>query len=191
MKARDTKKLFPHDHLLKPLLFFIPQTVKPNHITVLRMLLTPVVMWFLYIENYQVGVPLFLFTAFTDALDGTVARVRKQITEWGIFYDPVADKILIGSVILLIVIQHVNPFLAVALIVVELLIIVGGWYQRQRGIMRSANVWGKVKMFLEVTGVMFLLIALWLGVDLFVDLSHGTLVLAVIFAVVSLLTYSL
>lgn len=191
MKPRDPNKLFLHDYLLKPLVALIPQRVKPNHVTVFRMILTPIVLWFLFFENWRVGVPLFLFAAATDAFDGSLARIRKQITQWGTFYDPIADKMLIGSVILLIVIQHVNPIIAIALIIVEMLILVGGWYRRQRGKVATANIWGKVKMFLEVCGVMFLLAALWLGVDLFVDISHGTLVLAVIFAVVSLLTYSL
>ncbi|MFH1712189.1 MAG: CDP-alcohol phosphatidyltransferase family protein [Patescibacteria group bacterium] len=191
MKTRDPNKLFPHDYLLKPLVFLIPQAVKPNHITVFRMIMTPVVLWLLLIENYQIGVPLFIFIALTDALDGSLARLRKQITAWGTFYDPVADKLLIGSVILLIVIKYVNPILAVALIAVELMIIVGGWYKRHNGAVQSANIWGKIKMFLEVCGVMFLLISLWFGADIFVDISNGTLVLAVIFAIVSLLTYSL
>lgn len=191
MVRRDPEKLFPHDYLIKPFLGLIPDRLRPYHITVFRMLMTPVVLWFLYFEQYSIGVPLFLFAALTDAMDGSLARLRKQITDWGTFYDPVADKMLIGSVILLIVIQHVNPLLAVALILVELMIIVGGWYRRQRGKIHSANIWGKVKMVLEVCGVLFLLIALWGGVDLFVDLSQGTLVLAILFAVVSLLTYSL
>lgn len=191
MRERDPAKLFPHDHILKPFIALIPSRVRPNHITVFRMVLTPIVLWLLYIGDFTIGVPLFLFAAATDAIDGSLARIRKQITEWGTFYDPLADKMLIGSIILLLVIQHVNPFLAIALIVVEMMIMFGGWYRRQRGRIKSANVWGKVKMFLEVSGVMFLLVALWLGVDIFVDISSGTLVLAVIFAVVSLLTYSL
>ena len=155
------------------------------------MVLTPVVLWFLFIEQYTVGIPLFVAVGLTDAVDGSLARVRKQITPWGTFYDPVADKILIGSVLVLIVVEHVNPILAIALIVVELGLIMSGWYRRRRTGQMGANIWGKVKMMLEGLGILFLLIALWGGADLFVDLSTGTLILAVIFAIVSLLTYSL
>lgn len=169
----------------------LPHAVTPNHITIFRMIATPVVLLFLFFEQWEIGIPLFILTAFTDALDGSTARIRNQITEWGTFYDPVADKMFIGSVVLLIVIQHVNPILAIALITVELMIIAGGWYKRQKGRVQTANIWGKVKMFLEVSGVLWLLVALWLGVDLFVDFSNGSLVLALIFAIVSLLTYSL
>lgn len=176
---------------MKPFIWLIPHFVKPNHLTVLRMILTPIVLILLYLEQYSIGVPLFIFTAFTDALDGSLARIRAQITAWGTFYDPIADKILIGSVVLLIVIQHVNPYIAIAIITVELLIVLGGWYKRRQGEVGQANVWGKLKMFLEFCGVLFLLISLALGVDLFISLSEGTLILAIIFAIVSLLTYSL
>jgi CDP-diacylglycerol--glycerol-3-phosphate 3-phosphatidyltransferase len=188
---RDPSHLFPHDRLLRPVIGLIPEFIRPNHLTILRFLLTPVVLWLLLIERYEYGVPLFLIATLTDALDGTLARIRKQITEWGTFYDPLADKMLIGSVLLLIVIQHINPWIAAALILVELLLIIGGWYRRQRGRIKSANIWGKVKMLLQVIGVSMLLISLMFGVDLFVDLSQGTLILAILFAVISLLTYSL
>jgi len=191
MHERDPRKLFPHDTLMKPFVWLIPSFVHPNHLTVARMIMTPIVLWVLYVQNYRLGIPLFVLTAFTDALDGSLARIRKQITDWGTFYDPVADKLLIGSVVLLIVVQHVNPVIAFALILLELLLILGGWYGRQHGRIKSANVWGKVKMLLQFFGVFFLLIALWLGVDLFIEISNGTLILAIIFAIVSLLTYSL
>ena len=191
MHKRDPEQLFPHDKLLRPFLVLVPRCVHPNHVTIARMVLTPAVLYFLFREHYQIGVPLFILTSATDALDGTLARVRKQITKWGTFYDPVADKLLIGSVIVLILIQHVNPLIAFGVIAVEILMLAGGWYKRQRGMEVTANVWGKIKMCLEFAGVLFLLIALWLGMDLFIDLSEGTLILAIIFAVVALLTYSL
>lgn len=191
MSHRDPNKLFFHDSLMKPFVLWLPKRVKPNHLTILRLVLIPIVLILLYIEIYSVGVPLFIFAAFTDAMDGSLARLRKQITEWGTFYDPVADKILIGSVLLLIVIKHVNPILAIALVIVELGLIFGGWYRRRMGTVGHANVWGKIKMFLEFSGLLLILIALWSGASLFIDLSNGTLILALVFAIASLLTYSL
>ncbi|MFA6522268.1 MAG: CDP-alcohol phosphatidyltransferase family protein [Patescibacteria group bacterium] len=189
--ARDAHKPFPHDKYLYWFIQWIPRWVEPNHITLLRLILTPFVIIFLLYENYDVGVPLFIFTALTDAVDGTLARMRKQVTPWGIFYDPVADKILIGSVVLLVVIQHINFYIAIGMVAVELMLIIGGWYRRRKTHIESANIWGKIKMILEVIGVLCLLIALWSGVDLFVQISNGTLIVALLFAIVSLLTYSL
>ena len=153
--------------------------------------MTPVVLWLLYVQQFSVGIPLFLFVAFTDALDGSTARIRKQITEWGTFYDPLADKILIGSVVLLVVVQHVNLFFGLLIVLVEALLIAGGVIRKHNGKVVSANVFGKTKMFLQVTGVLLLLIALWAGFDLFIPISVGTLSLAVVFAIISLFTYGL
>ena len=153
--------------------------------------MTPVVVWLLFFENYTVGVPLFFIVAFTDTLDGTLARTRKQITSWGAFWDPVADKILISLTILLIVVQHINLYLGLLVIFVELVTITGGLVRKRHGIVTHANVWGKIKMCLQVAGVLALLISLWLGVDLFIDVSTGTFSLAIVFAVISLFTYGI
>jgi CDP-diacylglycerol--glycerol-3-phosphate 3-phosphatidyltransferase len=188
---RDPHQLYPHDNLMKPIIGLIPNWIKPNHFTIARMILTPVVLLLLFFENYNIGVPLFIITAFTDAIDGSLARLRNQITDWGSFYDPVADKLFIGSVILIILIQHVNPLLGYIIIILECLMIAGGWYKRRHGSHVQANVWGKIKMLLQFCGVCFLLIALWFGIDLFIPISYGTLILGLIFAIVALLTYSL
>lgn len=160
-------------------------------VTVFRFICIPFVLYFLAIENYSFGVPFFIFVAFTDAIDGSLARVRKQITEWGTFYDPVADKILISSVVLLVVVTHVNLVFGLIIVFLEVLIIIGGYFRKLDGKITSANIFGKMKMFLQVLGVGFLLIALWAGYDLFIPVSIGTLSLAIVFAVISLFTYGL
>jgi CDP-diacylglycerol--glycerol-3-phosphate 3-phosphatidyltransferase len=189
---RDPSKLYPHDRLLAATLIpLIPRQVHPNHITVLRLFMIPIVLLFLAVGEYAIGVPLFFFAAFTDALDGSLARVRKQITDWGTFYDPVADKILIGSVVLLIVVRYINVWFGLLIVLLELLIIAGGYARKRQGHLTTANVFGKTKMFLQVMGVLFVLIAVWMGEDLFLDISVGTLALAILFAVLSLFTYGL
>lgn len=191
-QPRDPAKLYPHDRLFAvTLLPLIPRQVHPNHITVLRLFMIPIVLVYLATGQYEIGIPLFFFAAFTDALDGSLARARKQITDWGTFYDPVADKLLIGSVVLLIVVKHINIFFGFLIVFLELLIVLGGYVHKRQGQVTSANLFGKTKMFLQVMGVMFLLIALWAGVDLFVDISIGTFSLAIVFAVLSLLTYGI
>ncbi len=73
----------------------------------------------------------------------------------------------------------------------ELLIVYGGYKHKKEGRDVTANVFGKTKMFFQVLGVTLLLIALWAGANLFVDLSVGSLSLAIVFAVISLFTYGL
>ncbi len=189
-KPRDPAKLYAHDRLLEATVIrLIPPQVHPNHVTVLRLFLIPFVLLFLAAGDYRIGVPLFLFAALTDALDGSLARTRRQITEWGTFYDPVADKLLIGSVVLLIVVRYINVWFGILIVFIEMLIVAGGLHRKREGHVTSANVFGKTKMVLQVTGVMCILVAVWLGADLFVNLSIGTLTLATVFAILSLLTY--
>lgn len=190
--TNENIKLFPHDHLMRwTVIPLIPRFIQPNHITIFRLLATPLVVLLLLMENYAWGVPLFLFVSFTDAIDGSLARLRKQITPWGTFYDPVADKLLIGLVVILIVFKHINVWFGIMIVVVELLIAAGALYRKFKGRSGAANVYGKIKMLLQVIGVGFLLLALWLGVDLFIPFSIGTFSVALVFAMISLWTYGL
>lgn len=189
---RDPHTLYPHDRLLgATVIRLIPAFVTPNALTWLRFALTPFVLYFLSVGNYAVGVPLFVLTAFTDALDGSLARLRNRITEWGSTFDPVADKFLIASVLLLVVIRHMNPIFGIAIVLLEILIVIGGIIRKRRGHAVMANGVGKIKMLLQFLGVTLLLVAIWSGIDLFIPFSMATLSLAIVFAILSLLTYGL
>jgi len=182
-------KLGPHDRLFAATLDkVIPRSVLPNHITVFRFFLTPFVIFFVATGDFAVGMPLFVFAALTDAVDGSLARVRRQITEWGILYDPLADKLLIGSVLFVIVLKYVNFTLGIALLLIEAAMIVGAWIRHRKGRIQPANTWGKIKMVTEVVGIALLLLALWLDVSILVDISAGTLAIALITAIVSVLS---
>ena len=73
----------------------------PNKLTLLRMFAIPVFMFFIIFPVFGpvwspvVAAVLFLLTAFTDMLDGRIARARNMITDFGKFLDPLADKLLI------------------------------------------------------------------------------------------------
>ncbi|MBU0540101.1 CDP-alcohol phosphatidyltransferase family protein [Patescibacteria group bacterium] len=190
--TNETAKVYPHDRLLSAVLIrFLPKQLHPNHITLLRFLLIPFVLWYVWKGDWSVAVPLFVFAAFTDALDGSIARIRKEITVWGTFADPAADKLLIGSVVVLFVAKEVNSIFAAIIVLVEALILLTGLIRRKKKWVISANWAGKLKMLFQVIGVTMLLVAKWSGLSLLVPFSIGTLTIAIVFAVVSLLTYSL
>ena len=192
MLHRDPSKLFPHDYVMRyTFVPLVPRFITPNMITVFRLMLVPFILFFLFYDNFQIGVPLFLFAAFTDALDGSVARLRHQVTEWGTFYDPFADKLLVGSVVILVVMQHINPIFGALILFVDTMIIIGGYIRKKQGKPMGSNLFGKTKMFCQVLGISLLLIALWAGFDLFIPFSVGTFALAIVLAVISLFTYGL
>ncbi len=191
LMTNENIRFYPHDHLIRYLFdWWIPQWIRPNHLTVVRLLFTPVVLWMLWQERWIETLGLFLFAAFTDVLDGSIARLRKRITVWGTVADPVADKLLIGTVSLLFVARVVGAWLALIVLLMELLVVSGVLYRRSKGKISSANVFGKTKMFLQVTAIVCLLLSQIFGFAFFVSLALGCFLVSFLFAFISFLTYS-
>ena len=189
---RDPNKLFPHDRLLQATMIrFIPPFVTPNAVTWLRFLMTPFVLYLLYIGDFAAGVPLFVLAAFTDALDGSMARVRKEITEWGMLYDPIADKFLISSVVLLVVIKYLHPAIGLTVVGLEAALVIGGIIRKRMGFRVMANVIGKAKMVTQFAGITILLIAVWTATPALFPIAVAVFGLAIVLAVASLFTYGL
>ena len=123
-------KVLYHDKLLAAtFLRLFPRIIHPNHITVFRFIATPIVAVMMLYGRYTIGLVAFLVVAFTDALDGSMARTRGQITEWGKVYDPLADKILIGSVVFIIVLRYIDLWTSLIIISLEFLIITAAWWR--------------------------------------------------------------
>jgi len=185
-------KIFFHDRLLEAsILKLFPKIIKPNHITVFRFLATPIVIYLMATQRYTVGLCAFLITAFTDALDGSMARTRNQITQWGRIYDPVADKILISSMVFIIVLKYLDPLVAYLIVSIEIVIIITAWFRLRFGYKVEANIWGKIKMNLQVIGVAILLLSIIFDWAALLPFASGSLYIAIAFAIVSLLTYGI
>ena len=185
-------KVFPHDRFLAAtVLKLVPRSITPNMITVVRFALTPLVAYLMCSKQYTVGLIAFIVTAFTDAMDGSMARTRDQITDWGKVYDPVADKVLIATMVFIIILRYMDPWTAYMIVFIEILIVLVAWLRLKKGITVQANVWGKIKMILQVTGVIILLLSLVFSWGALLPLASGALYLAIAFAIVSLLTYGI
>ncbi len=185
-------RIFWHDKLLAgTVLKLFPRWILPNYLTVFRLAATPFVALLMFYEHYSVGLFAFLLVAFSDALDGAMARTRNQITEWGKIYDPLADKILIGSMVFIIILRYIDFWTAIIIIGIEFIIILVAWIRKIKGIKMQANIWGKIKMILQVTGVAILLLSIVFDWGTLLPLASGVLYLAIAFAIVSLLTYGI
>jgi CDP-diacylglycerol--glycerol-3-phosphate 3-phosphatidyltransferase len=192
LMTNENVRLYPHDKVMDILVIrFLPRWLTPNQITLLRFALIPVVVLNIAQMNLDVGIPLFLFAAFTDVVDGSLARLRKQITTWGTLADPAADKLLISSVALLIVVRLLGWTMAWTMIGVELAIVCSGLIRRKKQWVISANWAGKIKMLLQVIGVTLLLLAAALHLPILIPLAAAVLWMAIFAAVVSFFTYSL
>jgi phosphatidylglycerophosphate synthase len=156
-----------------------------------RLLATPLVVWLIYIGNYAWGLPIFLAVALTDAMDGSMARTRDQITKWGIVFDPIADKLLVGSVLIVLVLQNLSHLLGIAIITIEAIVALGGLYSHRTGDVHMANYLGKMKMLLQVFGLAFLIIAAYTGSTIMHSLATITLATSIAFAVSNVVAFGL
>lgn len=181
----------PYDRLLAPtILPFIPSYVRPNHVTMVRFLASPFVFWLLWEGEYGWGLLAFLLTALTDAIDGSMARTRRQITVWGTIYDGVADKFLIGGVVLILVLKHLGLWLAGFILGLELFTIVGAFYYKRKGILHPANWWGKIKMNLQVLATVALLVDLIWSRPAFSDISVWIFGASFVFGILSIIAHA-
>ena len=188
-RAKYLSKISPIDRWLKILfLGLIPKSVTPNHITVFRFVTIPFILVLLTDNHYLSATILFLFSAFSDALDGALARTTGQITRWGILADPLADKLLVGSVGFIMISKFLSWQLAVVIVVLELFMIASAYY-RYTGEVVPAKTTGKIKMVFQCVGIIFLFFYVLFGGGFWLLLSSIALVLAVVFAILSLLIY--
>jgi hypothetical protein len=87
----------------------------PNFLTLLRLLLVPVVVFYIRDGRYWLAGWLFGAAAFTDILDGAAARWTGANTQVGAYLDPIADKCLLSGVYLALAWAHIVPWWLVAL----------------------------------------------------------------------------
>ncbi|MEK6527831.1 MAG: CDP-alcohol phosphatidyltransferase family protein, partial [Nitrospirota bacterium] len=78
----------------------------PNILTIARIVLLPFFAVSLIYGNYDYALILFLLASVTDVLDGYVARIKKQATDFGSILDPVADKFLLITAFIIISVQN-------------------------------------------------------------------------------------
>ena len=94
----------------------------PNQLTVLRIILTPV-FFFLFISGdpllIQISLIVFIIAALTDWYDGWLARKFNYITDWGKFWDPLADKILTSTAFFAFVLVDLIPLWMVILVILR------------------------------------------------------------------------
>ena len=98
----------------------------PNIITLVRLALIPVVAYFLVAKAYGLALPIFLVAALTDVVDGYIARRFKLVSALGATLDPIADKLNVFVVTMLLAWQGLIPIWLAIAIVLRDVIIVGG-----------------------------------------------------------------
>ena len=130
----------------------------PNLLTIARLLATPYVFYLFFEKQYTAVLWWFGFIAFTDVLDGFIARQFKAATKLGAYLDPIADKLLLsGTFLVLAVSRDIDTWLAIVVLGRDVLILGAAVYFFLRSQKRSfpPSKWGKASTFIQVLFVMF------------------------------------
>ena len=136
-----------------------------NKLTVFRIILVPVMMLVpvLGLNQELLEIPLtyliidliFIIASITDKLDGYIARSRNQITTFGKFLDPIADKILVIVAMLMLVGSGKIPYWIPAIVVIREFMVSG--YRlvavQKNGNVIAASIWGKIKTATQMVGL--------------------------------------
>ena len=165
-----------------------------NALTVLRLLLVPVFIWLSLLPGDRTrlaAVVVFVVAAFTDRLDGQLARSRGLVTSFGKIVDPIADKALtLSAFILLSVNNRLWWWVTILIVVRELSITVMRFFMLRRAVM-AASRGGKIKTALQMVGLVGLLTpwsALFLPVGLAAFLLGASYVVVAAALIVTVVT---
>ena len=177
-----------------------------NKLTIFRIVLVPImaVIPYLNIQGDFLGMPLmyflmeliFIVASITDKLDGYIARSRNQVTTFGKFLDPLADKILVlTAMVLLVELDKIPAWIPVIVLAREFL--VSGYRLiavEKGGKVISASIWGKLKTVTQMIAIILVMFdknAFWdcfrgglTGVDFGINLVATLLLLISTFATI-------
>ncbi|WP_430882732.1 CDP-diacylglycerol--glycerol-3-phosphate 3-phosphatidyltransferase [Fusibacter sp. JL216-2] len=129
-----------------------------NQLTILRILLVPVFMYFLLAGNMNLAAAIFIIASLTDFLDGYLARKMNLITNLGKFMDPLADKVLVmAAFICLVEIGSVSSWAVVIILGREFIVSIFRAVAAAEGIVIAASWWGKLKTNSQMLAIVLLL----------------------------------
>lgn len=129
----------------------------PNKLTVLRMVLVPFFMAFL-MQNAAwcrtVALAIFVIASITDAIDGHLARSRNQITTFGKFMDPIADKMLTtAAFVVLLSLGRMSPWALMIILVREFIVSGIRLLAAAKGTVIAASMSGKIKTVSQMVAI--------------------------------------
>lgn len=175
----------------------------PNQLTILRIILTPIFLYLFLSSNpfyIQISLAVFFIAALTDWYDGWLARKFNYISDWGKFWDPLADKILTSTAFLGFVLVGLLPLWMVLLIIIrDLVITLLRVYAEGRGYNFVTSYYAKWKTVLQMVFLYYLLI-LYVGLktkevysdnqDIFLVLSNHNMICFIMLVITVITVHS-
>lgn len=124
----------------------------PNLLTIMRMFLIPIflIVFYSHIDNSLIySILVFILSGITDVLDGYIARKNNLITKLGIVLDPLADKLMLSTVLICLATKHYIPWLVPIIIIIkEVIMLSGGIILYNKDTVVPSNKFGKLSTFM-------------------------------------------
>ena len=134
----------------------------PNKLTLARIGMTVLMVAFLLVDGSVwawLAAVMYALASLTDAADGRIARERGLVTNFGKFMDPLADKILNYSVMIVLVPEGLIPTVALVIILFREFMVSGiRLSAAEQGRVVAANIWGKLKTLVQDLSLVLILV---------------------------------
>lgn len=142
-----------------------------------------------------IALVLFCIASFTDFLDGQIARRKNLITNMGKFLDPIADKLLVISVLIAFVeLNRINTFVVMIVLAREFAITGLRLLAAEQDVVIAASKWGKLKTVSQMAAIIWLLLepivfATMPNADVYIFIGTVLVIISTVLALVSGLDY--
>jgi len=158
----------------------------PNLLSIFRILLIIPIAYHVWYDNLKVVFVLILIGIVSDYLDGIIARHFNQISGWGKILDPLADKLAIGTLLIILYMKHEAPLWLVLIVIGrDLGIVVAGFFMAKKyRLITTSNFLGKCTANILTAMVISIIFQLKIFRTIFTPL-------AVLFVALSSLSYTL
>ena len=146
----------------------------PNILTIIRFILIPVILYFIFTGNYILAFIFFTLSGITDILDGAIARKYNLISTFGKLMDPLADKLTQISVLATLVFKEIIPFWILIIVMLkEFIMIIGASFLYGKDVVVYSKWFGKLATVLFYFAIVFSLInkqfgftGIWTHIDM-------------------------
>jgi len=131
----------------------------PNIITCSRLIIIPIFIFFMIKKDFTISATIFCIAGLSDLLDGYLARKWKVVSNFGKLADPLADKaIQISAVLLMVIFKFLNPAFLILLGIKEGLLIFGSYLLYKKKVIVHADWYGKLSTLLLNAAIFWILI---------------------------------
>ena len=164
----------------------------PNILSVCRILLIPVIVISVYLNNYVLALIVFTISSLTDIIDGYIARNFDAITNVGKLLDPLADKLTqLSMVASLVWAEVISGWILTVLLVKELIMIAGAAFLYGKSVVVYSKWYGKLATVLLYFSIMVSLIFKQFNITsaIFINISNSLYIITLIMTIFALLAY--